>query len=157
LRQCLAGLAGAADAWVAAAVRVKGGADLVGEEWIAGPTPVARNIRLLIEALESEAQPAPVSLATRPSGQHVATVFPGNLRERVLFQGFKGDVWIAPGQPPSQGRAYREPHARGAVTVVLGAGNVSSIPLMDVLYKLFVEHSVAVLKMHPLLAPVGVP
>jgi hypothetical protein len=35
------------------------------------------------------------------------------------------------------------------VTVVLGAGNVSSIPLMDAFYKLFVEGSVVLLKNAP--------
>lgn len=155
LREALRGVARVAADWVAAAARVKGGrdrADLVGEEWLSGPTPVARNIRLLIEAFESEAQPPPVALATRPSGQHVATIIPATLRERILFQGFTGEVWIEPGHAPTQGRAYREPNPRGAVAVVLGGGNISSIPLMDVLSKLFVEQSVVLLKMHPLLA-----
>ena len=158
LRQALNGVARTAADWVAAAASVKGAgdrADLIGEEWLSGPTPVARNIRLLIEALESEAQPPPVALTTRPSGQQVATIVPATLRERILFQGFTGEVWIEPGRPPTQGRAYREPNPRGTVTVVLGGGNVSSIPLMDVLSKLFVEQSVVLLKMHPLLASLG--
>jgi hypothetical protein len=158
LRHALRGVAHVAADWVAAAARVKGGADrvdVIGEEWIAGPTPVARNIRLLIESLESEAQLPPAALTTRPSGQHVATIVPATVRDRLLFRGFSGEVWIEPGRAPTQGRAYREPNPRGVVTVVLGGGNVSSIPLMDVLSKLFVEQSVVLLKMHPLLASLG--
>ena len=45
--------------------------------------------------------------------------------------------------------------APGKVALVLGAGNVSSIPPMDVLYKLFVENEVVVCKMNPVNAHVG--
>ncbi|RYE89999.1 MAG: aldehyde dehydrogenase, partial [Myxococcales bacterium] len=43
----------------------------------------------------------------------------------------------------------------GKVALVLGAGNVSSIPPMDFLYKLFVEDEVVMLKMNPVNADVG--
>jgi acyl-CoA reductase-like NAD-dependent aldehyde dehydrogenase len=45
--------------------------------------------------------------------------------------------------------AYRAGAHRGKVVLVLGAGNVSSIGPMDLLYKLFAENQVVVLKMHP--------
>lgn len=158
LRECLQGVAAVAGDWVAEACRIKGTAgqvDLRGEEWLTGPLAVARNIRLLIGALEAEAQPAPVALTRRPGGQHVATIFPANFRERILFNGFSGEVWIAPGHPPSQGAFYREPPGSSRLTVVLGAGSGTGISLMDVLHKLFVEGSVVVLKVHPLLASLG--
>jgi acyl-CoA reductase-like NAD-dependent aldehyde dehydrogenase len=73
-----------------------------------------------------------------------------------MFTGFTADVWIEPGKPASQGRIYREPaRGPGKVALVLGAGNVSSIPPMDVLYKLFAENEVCVLKMNPVNAHVG--
>ncbi len=63
------------------------------------------------------------------------------------------EVWIEPGQSASQGRIYRDKAAgvyrKGRTCLVLGAGNVSSIGPLDVLYKLFVEDEVAVLKMNP--------
>ena len=160
LRACLDGVARVAPDWVARATAAKGGsdrADLAGEEWLAGPVPVVRNIRLLIEALEHEAEPPPIAMKTRRSGQLVATIVPGSLHDRLLFRGFHCDVWIEPGQPATQGRFYREPVGAGRLTVVLGAGNVSAIALMDVLHKLFVEGSVVLLKMHPLLATLGDP
>ena len=43
----------------------------------------------------------------------------------------------------------------GRVALVLGAGNVSSIPALDVLHKLFIEGQVVMLKMNPVNAYVG--
>jgi acyl-CoA reductase-like NAD-dependent aldehyde dehydrogenase len=43
--------------------------------------------------------------------------------------------------------------APGRVCLVLGAGNVTSIALLDVLYKLVAENSVCFLKVHALLSP----
>jgi acyl-CoA reductase-like NAD-dependent aldehyde dehydrogenase len=72
-----------------------------------------------------------------------------------MFGGLSAEVWIQPGKPASQGRIYREKAAVGKVALVLGAGNVSSIPPMDVLYKLFAEDEVCVLKMNPVNADAG--
>src|SRR5262249_55149745 len=70
--------------------------------------------------------------------------------------GTTAEIWIEKGKPASQGRIYREPQrGPGKVALVLGAGNVSSIPPMDLLYKLFVENEVVVLKMNPVNAHVG--
>ncbi len=159
LRRCLDGVLGVARAWAEDGSRLKGiapGDPLVGEEWLAGPMATARNIRLLIHALEAGGQPTPPEIRERPDGQKVARVFPMDLKDKVMFGGFTADVWIEPGKPASQGRIYREPgKGGGKVSLILGAGNVSSIPPMDVLYKLFVEDEVCVLKMNPVNAHVG--
>jgi acyl-CoA reductase-like NAD-dependent aldehyde dehydrogenase len=158
LRQCLAGVAREASAWVRDVCAVKGLSpeeNLAGEEWLAGPATTARNVRLLISALEANGQPALPSSHQRPNGQWVVRVVPADLREKLMFAGMSVDVWIEPGKPASQGRIYREPKGAGKVALVLGAGNVSSIPPMDVLYKLFVEDEVVVLKMNPVNAVAG--
>jgi acyl-CoA reductase-like NAD-dependent aldehyde dehydrogenase len=158
LEKCLAGVESAASAWVRDMCRVKGFSpeeNLAGEEWLAGPATTARNVRLLIEALKQNGAPKLPSLSQRPSGQWVARVTPADIRERLMFAGVTVDVWIEPGKPASQGRIYREPKGTGKVALVLGAGNVSSIPPMDVLYKLFVEDEVVVLKMNPVNAVAG--
>lgn len=61
------------------------------------------------------------------------------------------DVWIEEGKPATQGAIYRPDgkKSEGRVCLVLGGGNVSSIPAMDALYKLFVEDEVVLLKMNP--------
>lgn len=159
LRECLTGVSQVAPEWVRAMCAVKGFSpedNLAGEEWLAGPATTARNIRLFIQALSAGGQPKPSALTQRPNGQYVARVMPLDTTEKLVFAGFSCDVWMKPGKPPSQGKIYREPSTGpGAVSLVLGAGNVSSIPPMDFLYKLFVENEVVVLKMNPVNAVVG--
>ncbi len=141
-----------AEAWARAISQLKGISPddvLAGEDWLAGPMTTARNIRLLIDALKAGGQPKPPALKQRPGGQWVAEVFPTSLEERLAYTGWRGEVWIEPGKPPSQGRIYREKQTEGRVALVLGAGNVTSIAPMDVLYKLFVENEVCILKMNP--------
>ena len=135
-----------------------------GEEWLAGPYFVVRNLRLLDRALrEIEAEGAPRipgPVTTRPDGRVVARVFPQDLYDRLFYSGITAEVWMQPGVDAenlaaTQAEAYRARDAEGAVALVLGAGNVSSIGPMDLLYKLFVENQVVVCKMHPLNAYLG--
>ena len=156
LQQATDGVLAVADEWVRVACGAKGidpRSPLAGEEWISGPMTTTRNLRLMREALQAGGAPKPMGLRTRPDGQVVADVFPHNLRERLMYSHMTVEVWIEPGQPPTQGRIYREKAAGrfgpGRTCLVLGAGNVSSIGPLDVLYKLFVEDEVCVLKMNP--------
>ncbi len=158
LRRCMQSLWEAAEEWVAVSCRAKGhqpGSAGEGEEWLAGPLTTMRNLRLLIDALEAGGAPKLPGRSQRADGQWVARVFPTDLPDRLLFTGFTADVWIQPGEEPSQGRVYREPKGSGGVSVVLGAGNVSSIGPMDALYKLFVDDEVVILKMNPVNAYLG--
>jgi hypothetical protein len=79
--------------------------------------------------------------------------------DRLMYAGIRADVWIEKGKPASQGAIYREGshHKKdeGRVCLVLGGGNVSSIPPMDALYKLFVEDEVVLLKMNPVNEALG--
>jgi acyl-CoA reductase-like NAD-dependent aldehyde dehydrogenase len=156
LRACLEGVVAVADEWVAAACAAKGipvDSELAGEEMLGGPWTTVRNIRLLIHALEQGGQPAPPKLYQRPGGQWVSRVFPMDLMDRALYTGFEAEIWMEPGAEPTQGAIYREKAAGrfgdGAVSLVLGAGNVASIGPMDALHKLFVEDEVVILKMNP--------
>ncbi len=158
LRKCLDGTMAVAEGWVRDGCKLKGipaGDKLEGEEWISGPMATVRNIRLLIGALEAGGQPTPPSLTERADGRKVARVFPASIHDKLMFGGFSAEVWIAAGKPASQGAIYREPKKGGKVSLVLGAGNVSSIAPMDVLYKLYAENEVVLLKMNPVNANVG--
>ena len=147
--------------WVDAALKAKGitpGTSAAGEEWVAGPAPLIRNIRLLIRSLKQThelGQPKlPGKAYARPDGQVVAPVFPTDNWDRLLYAGFTAEVWMEPdvklsGLSRTQAEFYRNPPREGKVALVLGAGNVSSIGPMDVLYKLFAEGQVACLKMNP--------
>jgi acyl-CoA reductase-like NAD-dependent aldehyde dehydrogenase len=157
LRSCIEGVLEVADEWVAQAVAAKGlAADSAhaGEEWISGPMITVRYLRLLTEAMEQGGRPVPPGMRRGPRGEPIAQVFPLGAWDRVLYPGVQAEVWIEPGMLPTQGRIYCDKRgnrdaARGRVALVLGAGNVASIPPTDLLYKLFVEDQVVLLKMNP--------
>ena len=157
LRRCNDAIAAVAGEWAHAGCVAKGidpDSVLAGEEWLAGPMTAIRGIRLMAETLERLPDMIPVPMATRDDGQQIATVFPRGTFDRMLYLGLKGDIWIQPGKPASRARAYREGAAEsrrsdGGCTLVLGAGNVSSIGPLDVLTMLVVENRVALLKLNP--------
>jgi acyl-CoA reductase-like NAD-dependent aldehyde dehydrogenase len=158
LDHCIDGIVAVADRWAETGARIKGLLPtdvLAGEEWLAGVMPTLRNARLLAEAMRAGGQRRPPQLRTLPSGQVVARVHPATLMERLMFTGVTADVWIEKGKPASQGAIYREKKSEGRVCLVLGGGNVSSIPPMDALYKLFVEDEVVLLKMNPVNEALG--
>ena len=151
-----------ADAWVAAGVKLKGldpKAPIVGgEEWLGGPYPTAAWLTDMIGTLTRLNTGADVlegvRVRTRADGQVVAGVFPANAYDRLLLNGYELDVWMQPGVTADTlgdtvASFYRQSDPTGALTLVLGAGNVSAIPMLDVLYCLFVDGHVVVLKMNP--------
>jgi len=160
LRECMETTRAVAERWAEVACRIKGyaeGSNGHGEEFLAGTLPTIRNLRLFAEALEAGGAPPIPSVTQRPDGQHVARVFPQSTLDKVLFTGVTCDIWIEPGEEPTQGRIYRLPPEQraGGLSVVLGAGNQSSIPPMDVLYKLVVDDEVCILKMNPVNEALG--
>lgn len=154
LEQIVAGVVAEAPAWAKSLSLMKGidpASSLHGEDYLAGPVTTVRNVRMLIDALAQNGAPKPVDLRQRKDGQWVAQVMPANLGEKLIYTGWKSEVWIEPGKAPTQGHIYREhaADAKGKVALVLAAGNVSSIGPMDVLYKMFVENEVVIMKMNP--------
>lgn len=160
LRGVLAGLRVVAERWVEAAALAKGlgpGDPRSGEEWLSGPMPVVQNVRILIDslsALASGAEPA-VGRVRTVGERAVVRVFPLDVKHRVVLAGITADVWVEPGKPPTRGTRAKSPPEAGRLTAVLGAGNISAIPAMDVLYKMFAEGDVVVLKMNPLNEAIG--
>ena len=151
-----------ADAWVAAGVQLKGldpAAQIIGgEEWLGGPYPTAAWLTEMIATLtrlSTEADPLEgVRIRARAGGQVVANVFPANAYDRLLLNGYELDVWMQPGVTVANLRDsvashYRQPDPTGRLTLVLGAGNVSAIPILDALYCLFADGDVVMLKMNP--------
>jgi hypothetical protein len=167
LRACMDGVLAVAEDWVREGCRAKGipfDAALAGEEWIAGPVCTMRNLRLFAESLEStRASGKPAfgrGLKPRPDGRLEVSVFPSDSIEGVLFAGFSASILFEKGADERGARErqasfYSRKDPKGGVSLILGAGNVSSIPPMDVLYKMFVEGNVCVLKMNPVNEWVG--
>jgi aldehyde dehydrogenase (NAD(P)+) len=161
-RECAQGLLAQAPAWVARGAAVRG-AD-PGEEWLAGPTPSIRLFRLLAESLDDIARHGRPALGRgarrRRDGRLEVDLFPANAFDKLSFGGFSGYALMDAGVTEEQARSrqakfYQRQDPEGAVSVILGAGNVSSIPAMDVASKLFVDGFVCVLKMNPVNEWVG--
>ncbi len=132
---------------------------LAGEEWFSGPVISLRGMRLFAQSLDDVARyGAPripdSHLTTLASGQRAVRLTPGDAYDSALFRGWRADAWLEPGVElqriaESQASFYRERDPDGRVVLVLGAGNVASISVLDVLYHSFVEGSVCLLKMSP--------
>ena len=156
------GVLDVADRQVARALEAKGVAPNSiesAEEWLSGPFIVLRNLRLLRQNLEQITRFGvpkikPEKIHIRSNGQVVVDVFPGSLFDKILYPGFRAEVRIQPEVHPHELRQamasfYRKSQPQGKVTLILGAGNVSSIGPLDVVYKLFVEGQVCLLKLNP--------
>lgn len=156
LRSCMQSLLAVSDDWASRACEIKGyapGSAGHGEEYLGGTLATMRNLRLYAEALDANGQPKLPKTWQRPDGQWVARVFPQNMLDKAQLAGISCDIWIEPGAQPTQGQIYRQKaegqSGEGGICAVLGAGNQSSIPPMDVLYKLVVDDEVCILKMNP--------
>ncbi|MDQ6694627.1 MAG: aldehyde dehydrogenase family protein [Chloroflexota bacterium] len=163
----IARFAALAERWVAACLNAKGiepDNPAANEEWFLGPYTVFLCLRHLRQSLAEIAGgrrpniPGPVT--TRHDGQVVARVFPATFYDRVLFNGLTAEVWMEPevtidNLAETQAVAYNRPSRSSKVALVLGAGNVSSIGVNDMLYKLFVEDQVVLFKLNPVNAYLG--
>ena len=157
-----------AERWVEAAATAKGlpeGSPLRGEEWQIGPwalayilTPLARTLQAVQDGTLADLVEGRVR--QRADGQTVVRVMPTRASDRVLASGLSVDVWMEPGVTPegltdTMAAFYRQEDPPGAVSLVLGAGNVSSIAPLDVLHMLYAEGSVVALKLNPVNAYLG--
>ncbi|MFG6503446.1 aldehyde dehydrogenase family protein [Microbacterium sp. P05] len=147
--------------WADAAATAKGlapASPLRGEEWQTGPYATLVGLdaaRTTLDELAAGRSPLDgVRLDAAPGGRLRARVFPADASDRLLLSGFSGEVWFEPGVTAasaraSAGLAQLTPGTSGGVGLVLGAGNVSSIPVLDVLYELLSANRVSLLKVNP--------
>ena len=161
-------LADVAGRWVTAASRAKGlpiGSPLRGEEWSSGPWATVNYIAPLAETLRhvqngTLAEHVAGRARQRDDGQTVVRVVPDGVYDKLLLSGVEVDVWQQPGVTPEtlprqMAGFYRQREPRGGVALVLGAGNIASIPPLDVLYKLYADGEVVLLKMNPVNSYLG--
>lgn len=160
---CLKGIADEAHTWVDAAARAKGGPDnraLRSEEVLAGPVSALRYLRLIINSLRDLEKTGTVQLPGKieqgPHGKlHVQVVPAKGLYDSLAFAGMKVSAWMQEGITRDNLKDHIATHYRKGqsgtprISLVLGAGNVSSIPVTDAFTKLFQEGSVVLLKMNP--------
>ena len=160
LEQLRAATAEVAGEWVRASCLAKGIAldsTAAGEEWMSGPYALLSDLAALIRLVgQLEAGTSPldrVRTRTLPNGQVALRAFPAVAQDRVLA-GYTADVWLRPGVTLEQAKAgvarrLRDTGAPGQVGLVLGAGNVNSIPPLDGLTKLYQDNAVALIKLNP--------
>ncbi|MBT2484553.1 MULTISPECIES: aldehyde dehydrogenase family protein [unclassified Microbacterium] len=161
LRGVRTSVAATAEDWAITAASSKGLGPqhpLRGEEWLSGPYSVLGALDAYIETLSRLAQGINpldgVSLARAPGGRTRVHAFPLTGVDRFLLSGFSGEVWLEPGITPRAARAeaglaQRTPADSGGVGLVLGAGNVTSIPVLDVMYELLAHNRTVILKVNP--------
>ena len=161
LRAVRTSTAATIDDWALTAAASKGLSPthpLRGEEWLAGPYSVLGALDAYIETLTRLAEGRNplegLRIERAPGGRTRVHAYPLATSDKILLAGFSGEVWLAAGTTPRTARAgaglaQRTPAESGGVGLVLGAGNVTSIPVLDVLYELLAHNRTALLKVNP--------
>jgi acyl-CoA reductase-like NAD-dependent aldehyde dehydrogenase len=165
-RSMLRGAARVAERIVQAACsakRIEPGTPPEGEEWLASPYTMLRLLRQTIRSLvmlERNGNTPVGRTGMTEDGRLTVRVFPAGRLDRILFSGIRGEVHMEEGVDEAElhrARAgfHKSPDHDGRVCLVLGAGNVNSIPAADVATKLFNEGKACILKMSPVNAYAG--
>lgn len=151
--------------WVRIASQIKQldpASPLVGEEWISGPYAVIGYAHALQDTLKRVADGAEVlagyNISSAPGDRLAVQVLPHHTFDKLLLNGFHAEGWTRPGITEEQlhngaGLGQRRPEQTNGVALVLGAGNIFSIPPLDVLYQLYAENRTVVLKLNPTTDP----
>ena len=141
--------------------------NLAAEEWAAGAWGVVRQLRLVRESLQSIQKTGNTKIGKvkrTQAGNLAVQVYPNNAIDGILFKDITVEVYMQPDvteQSLAANRAsfYKKAHQgqghQGKVALVLGAGNIPSIGMMDVITKMFNEGKVCLLKMNPVNAYLG--
>ncbi len=151
---------------VHAGCRAKGieiGSPSEAEEWATGPWGIVRQLRLIRESLQAIRQNGntPIGKVGRTAEGYLSVnVFPNNAIDGMLFKDVTVDVHMlshVTEDSLASDRAgfYKKPDHKGRVALVLGAGNIAAIGVMDVISKMFNEGKVCLLKMNPVNAYLG--
>lgn len=146
--------------WAETAAVAKGldpESSLAGEEWLTGPYGVLDALdayaQSLIDLTLTGSTLTGARFVPAPGGRTAVRVLPESLQQAILFNGFRADVWLRPGVDEADARASAGLGARtgepGGVALILGAGNISSIGPLDLLYELVAHNRAGVLKLNP--------
>lgn len=129
----------------------------VGEEWASGIWALAAGLRGYQESLTALAKgqlPKLKKVWKNTCGNTVVQIYPNNFIESLLLSGVTAEVWMQQDVTKENienhiALFYKQRNPVGKVTLVLGAGNVNSIPAYDALYMLIARGQVVLLKMNP--------
>jgi aldehyde dehydrogenase (NAD(P)+) len=150
--------------WAETASAIKGldpASPLVGEEWMSGPYAGIAGAGTLAHSIASVAKGvsplAKARFGAAPGGRVSIQILPANAHEWLLLHGFSAEVWMTPGTTAAEVRAAAglgelTPTKSGGVGLVLGAGNITSIPALDVLYEVVAHNRSVLLKLNPVMS-----
>lgn len=161
--RCIEGVMQNATEWVDESCRAKGIADgspCRAEEILSGPIVTVRFLRLLIQSLESIGRVGvptlPSRVRTGTNGQLQIPVMPvKGLFDPIIFINFRAQTWMQShvtheNLHENLATSYKDSHRdQSGIALILGAGNVSGIPVTDALSKIFIDNQRVLLKMHP--------
>ncbi|WP_146454439.1 aldehyde dehydrogenase family protein [Rubripirellula tenax] len=168
LLDCVAGVAQVWEEWVSAAwqaKRISPGDAACAEDITTGPVPTLRYLWLMHQTLDDIKRHGKPRLPAQPyeqNGHLRVPVFPTrNLYDRLMFGPIKAyvrmpkdtnaDDLFGDGLKRATGGMNEPP----SVALILGAGNISSIPITDALTKIFQDNQAVLLKMNPVNEYVG--
>ena len=121
-----------------------------GEEWLGGPFASVLATQYYIKSLTNDED---LTKKKYNSEENSYKVFPNNFTERITFPFIDAKVIFNKSMSFDDINKYRGFSKRydidPSITLVLGAGNFSSIPYLDVLYHLITRKSVILLKLNP--------
>ena len=121
-----------------------------GEEWLGGPFASVLATQYYIKSLTNDDD---LTEKKFNSEENSYKVFPNNFIERITFPFIDAKVIFNKSMSFDDINKYRGFSKRydidPSITLVLGAGNFSSIPYLDVLYHLITRKSVILLKLNP--------
>lgn len=161
LERIHAATAAVAEEWADLAATSKGlapGHPLRGEEWLSGPYAALVALDAYRDTLGTLADGGSpldgIRSGTAPGGRLAVRTSPLNATDALLLSGYKTQVWLQPGVTLADARGAAglgqlRPTESGGVGLVLGAGNITSIPFLDVLYELLAFNRVSILKVNP--------
>jgi len=121
-----------------------------GEEWLGGPFASVLATQYYIKSLTNDDD---LDEGNFNNSENSYNVFPNNFIERITFPFINAKVYFNKSMSFEDINKFRGFSKRydiePSITLVLGAGNFSSIPYLDVLYHLITRRSVILLKLNP--------
>ena len=121
-----------------------------GEEWLGGPFASVLATQYYIKSLINDDD---LLEGNFNNSENSYKVFPNNFIERITFPFINAKVYFNKSMSFEDINKFRGFSKRydiePSITLVLGAGNFSSIPYLDVLYHLITRRSVILLKLNP--------
>lgn len=164
-RKCVDTLVPTVEDWIEQGAKAKGcpdRADVLAEELLTGPLIAVRLLRLLENSFSDllcygapQLPERNIANATRRmNGRSLLRIFPTrSLWDSVIFRDFRADaVLVARTDPRKRHLAlFRslQDTSVSKISLVLGAGNVSSVPFSDAIHKSLVGGQQVILKMNP--------